>query len=110
LEGRPGVRSPGQLRLHSALEQLGWTGVVDDFNDAARLKHHDRWAQHIPGRYQHTVRSFGLFAPRALRQTSVAIFVILRQEKRPRPRPRPWADSVKRDFGHYPLVDRMGKK
>src|ERR1019366_5626606 len=29
----------------------------------------DRWAQHIPERYQHAVRSFGLFAPRALRQT-----------------------------------------
>jgi hypothetical protein len=32
------VRSPGQLRLHAALEALGWTGVIDDFNDAARLK------------------------------------------------------------------------
>jgi hypothetical protein len=36
----------------------------------------DRWAQHIPERYQHAVRSFG-FAPRALRQTSAAIFAIL---------------------------------
>ena len=26
----------------------------------------DRWAQHIPERYQHAVSSFGLFAPRAL--------------------------------------------
>jgi Putative transposase len=26
----------------------------------------DRWTQHIPERYQHAVRSFGLFAPRAL--------------------------------------------
>ena len=38
LEGRPVVRSPEQLRLHRALEQLGWTGVIDEFNDAARLK------------------------------------------------------------------------
>jgi hypothetical protein len=30
----------------------------------------DRWAQHIPERYQHAVRSFGLFAPRALGQNS----------------------------------------
>jgi hypothetical protein len=37
LEGRPVVRSPEQLRLHLALEQLGWTGVIDEFNDAARL-------------------------------------------------------------------------
>ena len=35
-EGRPVVRSPEQLRLHHALEELGWRGV-DEFNDAARL-------------------------------------------------------------------------
>ncbi len=37
LEGRPVVRFPEQLRLHPALEEIGWTGVVDEFNDAARL-------------------------------------------------------------------------
>jgi hypothetical protein len=37
-EGRPVVRSPEQLRLHRALEGLGWTGVIDEFNAAARLK------------------------------------------------------------------------
>jgi hypothetical protein len=26
----------------------------------------DRWSQHIPERYQHAVRNFGLFAPRSL--------------------------------------------
>jgi hypothetical protein len=70
----------------------------------------DRWAQHIPERYQHAVRSFGLFAPRSLGQTLAAIFVILRQERRPRPKPRSWADSIKRDFGHDPLLDRRGKR
>src|SRR5271169_2073859 len=70
----------------------------------------DRWSQHIPEGYQHAVRSFGLFAPRALGQTSAAIFVILRQERRPRPKPRRWADSIQRDFGHDPLLDHMGKK
>jgi hypothetical protein len=70
----------------------------------------DRWAQHIPERYQHAVRSFGLFAPRAIRQTSVAIFAILRQERRPHPKRRSWADSLKRDFGHDPLLDHTGKR
>ena len=37
LAARPVVRSPEQLRLHRALEELGWTGVIDEFNDAARL-------------------------------------------------------------------------
>jgi len=70
----------------------------------------DRWSQHIPERYQHAVRSFGLFAPRAIGQTSAAIFAILGQERRPRPKPRPWADSIKRDFGHDPLLDHSGKR
>jgi hypothetical protein len=47
----------------------------------------DRWEQHIPGRYQHAVRCFGLFAPRPLSQTSAAVFLILRQAKRQRPKP-----------------------
>jgi hypothetical protein len=38
LEGRPVVRFPEQLRLHRALEKLGWTGAIDEFNNVARLK------------------------------------------------------------------------
>jgi hypothetical protein len=38
LEGRPVVCSPKQLRPHPALEEFGWTGVIDEFNDAVRLK------------------------------------------------------------------------
>jgi Putative transposase/Transposase zinc-binding domain len=70
----------------------------------------NRWAQHIPERYQHAVRSFGLFAPRTLGQTAAAIFAIVRQERKARPKPRRWADSVKRDFGHDPLLDHTGKR
>jgi hypothetical protein len=32
------VRSPEQLRLHRALKELGWTGVIDELNDAAGRK------------------------------------------------------------------------
>jgi hypothetical protein len=70
----------------------------------------DRWALHIPERYQHAVRCFGLFAPRPLRQTSAAIFLILGQERRQRPKPHRWADSLKRDFGHDPLLDHNGQR
>jgi hypothetical protein len=38
LEGRPLVCSPEELRLHPALQEIGWTGVIDEFNHAARLK------------------------------------------------------------------------
>jgi hypothetical protein len=37
LAARPVVHSPEQLRLHRALEEIRWTGVIDEFNDAARL-------------------------------------------------------------------------
>jgi len=70
----------------------------------------DRWAQHIPERYQHAVGSFGLFAPRSLGQTCAAVFAILGQERRLRPKPRRWAGSIKRDFGHDPLLDPKGQR
>jgi hypothetical protein len=38
-EGRPVVRYPQQLRLHRALEEFGWTGEIEEFNQAARLSH-----------------------------------------------------------------------
>jgi hypothetical protein len=34
LEGRPVLRSPGQLRLHRALEELGWTRLIGELNEA----------------------------------------------------------------------------
>ena len=70
----------------------------------------DRWAQHIPGRYKHAVRHFGLFAPRAVTQTSAVIFGIIGQKQRPRPRRRRWAESLKMDFGRDPLLDRSGHR
>jgi hypothetical protein len=27
-----------------------------------------------------------------------------------RPKPRPWAESIKRDFGHDPLLDHTGQR
>jgi hypothetical protein len=38
LEGRPVVCSPEQLRLHPTMKELGWSGVIDEFNNVARLK------------------------------------------------------------------------
>ena len=70
----------------------------------------DRWAQHLPERYQHAVRCFGLYAPRTLRQTSAAVFALLGQQQRPRPRPVPWADSIERAFGKNPLLDHRGHR
>ena len=70
----------------------------------------DYWSQHIPDRYQHAVRNFGLFAPRTVNGTSAALFVALGQKRRPRPKPLPWAISIKRSFGWDPLLDSKGKQ
>jgi hypothetical protein len=70
----------------------------------------DRWAQHISERYQHGVRYFGLFASRALGQSSAALFAILGQKPRPRPGRLAWPDSIKQDFDRDPLLDRKGQR
>lgn len=68
------------------------------------------WMQHIPDDYEHTVRSFGLFAPRAIQNSLAAVFTILGQSPRPRPRPLSWNLSIMRDFGWDPLLDRNGSR
>ena len=70
----------------------------------------DRWGQHIPERYRHAVRSFGLFSPRGIQGTLDVVFAILRQQRRSRPKPRRWAESIKRDFDRDPLLDSKGQR
>lgn len=49
--------------------------LIEEFVDAL--------AAHVPDRYRHAVRRFGLLAPRAQCVTSAALFVLLGQKKRP---------------------------
>jgi hypothetical protein len=69
----------------------------------------DRWAQHIPERYGHAVRHFGLLSPRAVSQTA-AIFAVIGQDQRPRPQRLRWAELLKRDFAWDPLLDQTGHR
>jgi hypothetical protein len=66
------------------------------------------WMQHIPDRYEHAVRSFGLFSPRMTSNSSAVVLDIFRQRPRRRPKPLSWSYSIKRDFGWDPLLDRSG--
>ena len=68
------------------------------------------WIQHVPERYEHRVRSFGMFAPRVFGNTSAAVFAILGQSRGVRPKPLPWRLSIKRDFEWDPLLDRQGNR
>lgn len=66
-------------------------------------------AEHVPERYQHAMRYFGLLAPRAKARTSAAIFLLLGQKRRPRPRRWSWAFSLRAHFGVDPLRDSSGR-
>lgn len=66
-------------------------------------------AEHVPDRYQHAMRYFGLLAPRSKQQTSNAIFALIRQKKRPRPERLSWQNSLIKNFGRDPLLDSLGQ-
>ncbi|HZI57252.1 MAG TPA: transposase [Verrucomicrobiae bacterium] len=66
-------------------------------------------AEHVPDRYQHGIRHYGLLAPRSNARTSAAVFALLGQQKRPLPRRLGWAFLLNRDFGKDPTIDRSGK-
>jgi len=65
----------------------------------------DALATHVPDRYRHAMRRFGLLAPRTKHTTSDGLFVLLGQVKRPRPQRLSWRDSLRKYFGVDPLVD-----
>ena len=67
-------------------------------------------SEHIPDRYAHAIRHFGLLAPRAKAKTFPAIFVLLGQQPRRRPARLSWTDSLKKYFGVEPLIDSRGQR
>ena len=67
-------------------------------------------ADHVPDRYRHNIRYFGLLAPRVKCQTHDALFALLGQERLGKPSRLRWATSLHRSFGIDPLVDRDGHR
>ncbi len=60
-------------------------------------------AEHVPDRYCHAIRYFGLLAPRAKNRTLAAVLMLLGQAKRPRPKRLSWRFSLQKYFGVDPL-------
>jgi Putative transposase/Transposase zinc-binding domain len=75
--------------------------LIEEFVDAL--------AEHVPDRYRHAMRRFGLLAPRTQHTASAAMFLLLGQTKRPRPRRLSWRNSLRKYFGVDPLVDSRGQ-
>jgi hypothetical protein len=68
----------------------------------------DILAQHVPDPYRHSMRYFGLLAPRCKARVWTAIFVLLNQDQRPRPPRLPWRWLLSKTFGTDPLRDSHG--
>ena len=62
-------------------------------------------ADHIPDRYRHNIRYFGLLSPRVKSRTHDAVFALLGQERLGKPWRLRWAASMKESFGIDPLLD-----
>ena len=67
-------------------------------------------SQHILNRYDHSMRYFGLQAPRTKRLTSAAVFALLGQQPRPKPTRQRWVASLIKHFGVDPLIDTFGHR
>ncbi len=67
-------------------------------------------ADHVPDRYRHNIRYFGLLAPRGKSQTHDAVFAVLGQQRLGKPSRLRWATSLQKSFGVDPLLDRNGKR
>lgn len=69
----------------------------------------DLLAEHVPDRYRHAIRYFGLLAPGTKARTSAALFALLGQTKRPAPPRLSWRNSLRKYFGVDPLIDGRGQ-
>lgn len=76
--------------------------TIDDFVKAL--------ADQVPDHYRHSVRYFGLLAPRTKARTRDLVFRLLGQEPLPRPKPLSWAYSIEKAFGKNPLQDAYGQR
>jgi hypothetical protein len=67
-------------------------------------------ADHTHDHYRHSVRSFGLLAPRSIGLMRSALFLFLGQSRRERPRRLKYRHSIQRSFGRDPFLDSQGNE
>jgi hypothetical protein len=67
-------------------------------------------ADHVPDRYRHNIRYFGLLAPRVKCHTHDVVFALVGQKRPEKPRRLRWAASLHKSFGVDPLLDRQGQQ
>ena len=67
-------------------------------------------ADHVPDRYRHNIRYFGLLSPRSKGRTHDTVFALLGQERRGKPWRLSWAALLRKSFGVDPLLDDQGNR
>jgi hypothetical protein len=65
--------------------------------------------EHVPDKFRHSMRYFGLLAPRSKHNTFSGLLAFLRQDKRQRPLRMGWVNSLLKHFGVDPLIDSLGQ-
>jgi hypothetical protein len=66
-------------------------------------------ADHVPDKYVHSVRYYGLLAPRSRSRVFAIMFKLLGQKRRPHPRRLCWAEMILKYFKRNPLIDSRGQ-
>jgi hypothetical protein len=66
--------------------------------------------QHIQDRYRHSMRYFGLLAPRTQHLAKFSVFIALNQQIRPKARRLAWREALKKYFNKDPLLDSQGNQ
>src|SRR5689334_21876285 len=66
-------------------------------------------ADHVPDKHVHSVRYYGLLAPRSRSRAFAIMFKLLGQKRRPRPRRLSWEEMILKYFGRNPRIDSRGQ-
>jgi hypothetical protein len=66
-------------------------------------------ADHVPDKYRHSIRYYGLLAPRAKGRAFTLLFELLGQKRRTRPARMPWAEMMMKYFKKNVLIDSRGQ-
>ncbi|HEY2236429.1 MAG TPA: transposase [Candidatus Angelobacter sp.] len=66
-------------------------------------------ADHVPDKSVHSVRYYGLLAPRSRSRAFAIMFKLLGQQQRLRPCRLSWAEMILKYFGRNPLIDSSGQ-
>lgn len=66
-------------------------------------------ADQVPDKFRHSIRYYGLLAPRSRNRVFTIMYALLGQKRGPRPQRLSWAEMLKRYFNRNPLLDSRGK-